>query len=371
MPNRKVILPTVAGLVLLGMLWFAFRDNSVEPPAPKAEPAMPAARKAAAASGAIHLAPATMVATSTVHENDAACVVKPQPPAVVRSADEADPAAASASIATPPDLLATARAAILARMGASSDPYANAVAVWVDMHPSDTEAEMDERMRKLEAMAVSSQDPRMYELALRACWRKFWRPCRQVSARRWSELEPDNAAPWMMMMDEAQERQDLSGIQEAMNHAISSKGFVEREYAPLQPILDAGSGDTDSLLATHQLAGDAMGIIAAQVASRALSLCRASARPDANRQQQCTALIDLVEHHADTVSTRTFGALADKHMTGNERPLREIQALASRENQALIGSFAASGCNDLRSKLAFMRRLAVEGDFAVAQDLAR
>ncbi len=370
MPNRKVILPTVAGLVLLAIMWFAFRDDSVEPPAPKAAPAMPAARQAAAASGAIHLASATMVAASTAHENDAACVIKPPPP-VVRSADEADPAEESASVAAPPGPLATARAAILARMSASSDPFANAVAAWVDIHPSYPEAELAERMRRLETMASSTQDPRMYELALRTCWRRAVHPCQQLSARRWSELEPDNAAPWMMMLDEAQERQDQSGIQEAMNHAISSSGFVEREYAPLQPILDAASNDPDSLLATRQLAVDAMGIVAAQVGSRALGLCRASARPDANRQQQCAALVDRMEHHADTVWTRTLGANADKRMTGNERLLREIQALASRENQASIWSIAASGCADLRSKLASMRRLAVEGDFAVAQDLAR
>lgn len=39
MSNRKVILPIVAALVLLAIMWFAFRDDSAQEVDPKAVPA--------------------------------------------------------------------------------------------------------------------------------------------------------------------------------------------------------------------------------------------------------------------------------------------------------------------------------------------
>ena len=39
MSNRKVILPIVAALLLLAIMWFAFRDDSAREADPKAAPA--------------------------------------------------------------------------------------------------------------------------------------------------------------------------------------------------------------------------------------------------------------------------------------------------------------------------------------------
>ncbi len=55
-------------------------------------------------------------------------------------------------------------------------------------------------------------------------------------------------------------------------------------------------------------------------------------------------------------------------MTGDAKPGRQIaQQMERISSLALMSS---SSCTDLRAKLALMRRIAVEGDAAVARDLA-
>ena len=55
MSNRKVILPIVAALLLLAIMWFAFRDDSAREADPKAAPAT----RPVASAVAVDAAPAT------------------------------------------------------------------------------------------------------------------------------------------------------------------------------------------------------------------------------------------------------------------------------------------------------------------------
>jgi len=100
----------------------------------------------------------------------------------------------------------------------------------------------------------------------------------------------------------------------------------------------------------------------------AYTACRHSTPADANIWQQCTAMVDLLEHRSDSLFARRAGASIDKRMTGNDRPMKVV---AAQMHRLLAMDLAgASSCADLRDKLALMRRIAVDGEADVARDLS-
>ena len=331
-----------------------------------AEPAGPAAALASAAASA---SPQRVGQGSMPLPDDPRCVI-PEPAALAPADASSD--ASSPSRAPAIDVREqAARARLLARLQASPDPYANAVAVWLDVDVDSDDVDLTERQRRLAAMAKATQDPRLYSLALRTCWGRQSRPCDTgLSARRWSELEPANALPWLMMFDEAAENGDLSGMHEAMFHATQARRLADRFNAPMQPILDAAGTDLDSLLAARTLSLQAAGISAAQVGTRGYLACSKATSANANVWQQCLALADLMTQRSDSLLEESLGQRLHQRLTGEPRSARQVAAL-DRQFDLGRGFGSSSSCEDLRAKLAVMRRLAVEGEVAVARDLAR
>jgi hypothetical protein len=287
------------------------------------------------------------------------------PRCIIRTTPSPEPADAGTQGTAPAETAATAatdasRERLMQALRTSADPYANAVAVWLDI--AEDETNRAARDRRLAAMAASTRDPRLYALALRACWRKPGQECQSLSARRWSELDPDNAMPWLMMMDEAALHRDISGVQEALYRATHARQLAERAQAPVQAIVDAASDDPASLVAARSLAIEAIGIAAAQAGPASVMACRQATPADANLWQECTAMVDLLEHRSDSLFARMVGATIDKHQTGNGEP---AQRVAARLHQLMALDLASSSsCSDLRAKLSLMRRMAVDGEMA-------
>jgi hypothetical protein len=297
------------------------------------------------------LAPAAIV-----RDDDPRCVAKSRPLVLADDGEPVGPPAASGQ--------QVARARLLARLQASPEPYANAVAVWLAVPDGDDEADAAERIRRLAAMASSTHDPRLYALALRSCWGRAKLTCQGLSARRWAELDPDNAMPWLLMLDEAGRHDDPSGVQEAMFHISQAPRLAEGNFAPLQPILDAASDDPDSLAAARALAIEAIGISAAQAGPVGYTLCRQATPANANTWQQCVAMSDLLARRSDSMQARLIGASIAQRLTGDPRPRAEAEAQMKRMLATTQGLDASTGCGDLRGKLALMRRMAVEGGVA-------
>ncbi len=303
------------------------------------------------ASGAPNSVPGKIV-------EDPRCIIDTTPSPEVTDASPHDGPPAQTSATASAD---APRERLMQALSTSADPYANAVAVWLDI--GDGNDARSARERRLAAMAASTHDPRLYALALRTCWRRQSQECQSLSARRWSELEPDNAMPWLMMLDEAVLQQDISGFQEALYHAAHARHLAERAQAPLQAIVDVASDDPASLAAARSLAIEAIGIAAAQVGPATIMACREATPEDANSWQECTALLDLLEHRSDSLYSRMVGARIDQRLTGNGAPLAQVAA-QMRQLTALDLASSAS-CPDLRGKLSLMRRMAVDGEMAV------
>ena len=356
-----------AALGLCALAWWCW-----PPSAPDAGQA--AARAVPAASAGVSAAPASepsSASSGTVGQAVARSADDPR--CVIRQAAPSAPADASsdARSSAPPEVDPSeqaARSRLLARMSESLDPYTNAVAIWLDTGVDDDDGRLALRRRRLAAVAASTRNPRLYALALRTCWTRPGLECHSLTPRRWSELEPDNAAPWMLMLDEAVAKEDVSGIEEALFHITHARQLAERPLAPLQPIVDAASNDPGSLAAAHAMAIEAIGLQAAQVAPIAYTACTRVTPAVANMWQQCVAMVDVLEHRSDTLMARSAGAAIERRLTGNAEPTRQVAAQRDRLAAFELGS--TSSCADLHAKLAVLRRMAIEGDVAVARDLA-
>jgi hypothetical protein len=321
-----------------------------------------AVRASSAAAPAI---PAVPVAAGPGQVDDAACVAPPWPAAHLAS----DAAGDLVIVTDAPRLsagIAAARARIEARLRASADPYANAVAVWLDRSRDDDPdgAANAERRRRLAALAAGTHDPRLYALALGACWRRDApSSCPSLSARRWAELDPGNAMPWLLLADEAAAQGDLSGLQEALFHIGQSARVEEHGDAPLQPVVDAVVDDAD-LAGAQSLAIDAIGIAAADPWPSVPAMCRHATPADANAWQQCRAVIELLENRADSLMLRAAGASLDRRLTGATAPAARVSALVRRWTLAF--PVRPSGCAEMRRGLALLRDAAVRGQAAAA-----
>lgn len=357
-PRTLVAVSLIASLVVIGWYWLASqpaptRDVHSPSLAPPTENLSATERPALSSSesSAPNSAPRKIV-------EDPRCVIQTTPSPEVADASTPDsPHAETAATAS----ANASRERLMQALRTSADPYANAVAVWLNI--GDDNGDRAARERQLAAMAASTHDPRLYALALRACWRKQSQECQSLSARRWSELEPNNAMPWLMMMDEAALHQDISGLQDALYHATHAKHLAERAQAPLQAIVDGASDDPSSLVAARSLAIDAIGIAAAQVGPASMMACRNATPADANLWQECTAMVDLLEHRSDSLFARMVGATIDKRQTGNDRAATQVAA--QMHQMTALDLASSSSCSDLRGKLSLMRRMAVDGEIAV------
>ena len=222
--TSKTALAVIAAAVIAVPAWRALHGAApvaAEPSASTSAVTVPDTLLAASEPAPAMSAPQPLK-PAAVRVDDPACIVKALPPPTQGDAD-------TDSVHPEPAVDAQAqasRARLLARMSASADPYANAVATWLDIGDADDPNHLAERVRKLAAMAASTRDPRLYSLALRTCWRRTDRECVALSARRWSEIDPGNAMPWLMMLDEAAQQHDESGLQEALFHVTHAERLV-------------------------------------------------------------------------------------------------------------------------------------------------
>lgn len=82
------------------------------------------------------------------------------------------------------------------------------------------------RIHQLARLAVASQDPAVYAMALRGCQAYAGAqesPCALLSLAQWARLAPDNLHPWLALAAEAAARGDAPAEAEAMQQATRAR----------------------------------------------------------------------------------------------------------------------------------------------------
>jgi hypothetical protein len=77
-------------------------------------------------------------------------------------------------------------------------------------------------------LALDSGDIGVYVTALYACSGSNVGACAKISYARWAQIEPDNAAAWMMAASETEARKDSAARASALQRAISASDYKTR-----------------------------------------------------------------------------------------------------------------------------------------------
>lgn len=134
----------------------------------------------------------------------------------------------------PAGLRQAALAQAESRMLAHGEPAVRAAALLIGAQAPGGRS----RIQQLARLAVGSQDPVVYGLALHAC--KSWNraetgSCSLLSNAQWARLEPDNLQPWLELAAEAAAQDDEQAEDHAMNQA--ARASRSDEHASLLPAL--------------------------------------------------------------------------------------------------------------------------------------
>jgi hypothetical protein len=366
--TSKTLLLLIAIALFAVLCWRLKTKSKAELPEPP--PAPTSAQRDAPEPGTTRAVPALtprarlIAAETQVHATaDSACAM---PTPTVASGVDLDVPSVQAAFLHRPDVVSLVKGVrhIDTALRASDDPFAKAVAVWLDSPRTDDDTQdipAPERLRLLGTMAASTTDPRIYALAIRTCSGSTDAACQALSMRRWAALDPGNAVPWLFLLNAAEQAADASGQQEAWFHVASSARFDERFYTQLQPILSAASDDPDDQRAAEVLSVMGIGMAAAQTINFGplLKGCRDTAVADANRAQLCAKIADLLYEHSDAPTARMFGASITKRMAGDGRRSEQI----AKEQQFWNANdvVAPQSCAELHSQLAFLHSLATRG----------
>jgi hypothetical protein len=265
-----------------------------------------------------------------------------------------------------------------ASLRGSGDPYARAVADWLNVGDAKSP---DDRIAALVNDAASTRDPRVYSIAYHAC-RPFGvgatpaPACALLSARRWVALDPGNGVPWLAAFSDAHAQGDAEGQREALFHMASSTRWHEG-YADAPAVVGAQLQDDDaSAAANFDLAVKAMTASLTLWPSSLAATCKDKAGGDADRAQQCVAIAHLMYDQADTIMDHMLGGAVYLQATGDPS-LREAAhadyrrisaAVASAASAADTAASGVSGCADYRTLGKLFKRGSEIGELAALRE---
>ena len=190
-----------------------------------------------------------------------------------------------------------------ASLRGSGDPYARAVADWLNI--GDVMSP-DDRIATLVNDAASTRDPRVYGLAYHACLplgigATPASACTLLSARQWATLDPGNGVPWLAVLADAQAHGDTEGQREALFRMASSTRW-HQGYADAPAIVGMQLPDDDtSATANRDLTARAMVASLSFTLSSLVAGCKDKAGGDADRAQQCVTIAHLMLDQGDTI----------------------------------------------------------------------
>jgi len=138
----------------------------------------------------------------------------------------------------------------------------------------------------LAQLAQASNDAWVQQVAQRACDGIASAACASLGTRRWSTLQPDNAAAWLELA-----ARDAQSVDEALYRSGKSSQFDAPRGRLTAQVLQATPEQAPAMqrFAAWQRADELERASDARTAAAAMRVCSDAARRDANRDQLCEA----------------------------------------------------------------------------------
>jgi hypothetical protein len=242
---------------------------------------------------------------------------------------------------------------VMAREGASDSPPAptacapgtDCVAAAAPLPP--VAAAVD----ALAQLAQASSDPWVQQIAQRACdgATAALPACTSLGARRWSTLEPDNAAAWLELA-----ARDAQAIDEALFRAAQSSRYDDHRGRLAAWVLQATPEQSPAMqrYAAWQRSDELERASEARVSAAVASGCNDAARRDANREQLCDGAARWLAQgahppasaEAPTAASAAAVVAASRALdcASIERQWREARDAAQRGHRVAVQATAAA-----------------------------
>ncbi len=269
-----------------------------------------------------------------------------------------------------------AMARIDAALRDSADPFDRGVADSLDLNKITPPAARTEALVQ-DALAVS--DARVYGLAYANChpWVALMPgapspampSCARLSATRWAQLDPGNAAPWVWALDAAEKRGDAAAEHDALDRIAASSRMDINYFASAAAIASLELPDADT-------AAQSMAVMQALATLtppfQALTTrCRNHAGGDADLAATCSRIAELMVEHSDSIIGLNIGGSLHRLMTGDSSWLDRAHR-EEHEAAAYVPDAADSApCGTQREFFKHFVRLDKVGEVALMRERLR
>jgi hypothetical protein len=152
-------------------------------------------------------------------------------------------------------------------------------------------------------LAMESNDPAVYALALGQCWDADYAmasgPCQGLSWEHWANIDPDNGMPWLWIAARDSRGGDQNGVEQALAKASTAKQLQSYEARLSATALAALPGEITPL--EKAVAGaDVTSMVRIATPMALISLCSDSAIQQPVRKAQCSAIASAVATQGST-----------------------------------------------------------------------
>jgi hypothetical protein len=229
-------------------------------------------------------------------------------------------------------------------------------------------------------LAAGSEDPAVYAMAILMCESSpaadADSACGRLSLQRWAQMDPDNAAPWLLLAGKARARQDGAAESDAFSHAATAHeidSYSGSAFAFAEPEFPHDA----TPLERSYLAIEAVGVETATGFSQysiALHHCSADAMPDNIVRRQCGSLAELLvtkgSNLLDLGVGTSIGARAGWPTARVNKLMLEQHALMQAiMNQAVPYEDKPWACDAVSRVDAYLRRAVRLGELGAAREV--
>lgn len=219
------------------------------------------------------------------------------------------------------------------RRDLGDDDWGRAIGLRLELQHGQTDAAKP-ALADLTTLASTTRDPRVYALAWEACLPgpsgAPHAACAGLKTRRWAQLDPGNAVPWMAVASDAAEQGDTAGVDEAM-HRVASAERVDSGWMSMSAHVLARLDP-----ALHPVLRLAMvqAVVSTDIARHQpsyitiLKHCDDDALRDANRRERCAAISRVLSERGQTAMDIAMAVALARRLGMPAQAVERLHALA-------------------------------------------
>jgi hypothetical protein len=231
---------------------------------------------------------------------------------------------------------------------------------------------------QLVKLASASRDPGVYAAGLHACAALRTASCPTLSYRIWAEMEPDNAAAWLMIAGRASEKNDnATSREEALRRAAKARSYDMRSL-PFASVLSDESILRQPAIVQSAFGISLIGMSAAMPMGQYAAIgkhCGRNETMDEDRLALCNAALNKIAEGDDTLTGSAIAAAIGDRLGWDKARVKALKDESEAGLGIMVGFMDGDsmfGCDSLDKANQWIRISFAKGErTAVREYLAK